>query len=214
LSDDQLTAIGSVATLSSDVNNLKTTVGDSTSGLVKDVADLQSGKANTATTLAGYGITDAYTKQEVNTAIAGSANTATYNTSTTYDNGTVGAAIKELETASGDYATKTGVAATVNAATASKTGVSLTVAGTPTGTVASTLSGASVDIPTTATVPTLTTWGNDSSDSTATVTLNTTATAVNGTVTSTFTGTGIDSGTATGDITEIDVSVSDYVPGI
>ncbi|MCQ2568131.1 MAG: hypothetical protein MJ163_00840, partial [Alphaproteobacteria bacterium] len=43
----------------------------------------------------------------------------------------------------GDYATKTGVAATVNAATGSVTGVNLTVAGTPTGTVSSTLSNTS-----------------------------------------------------------------------
>jgi len=36
-----------------------------------------SGKANTATTLSGYGITDAYTKTAVDTALAGKANTAT-----------------------------------------------------------------------------------------------------------------------------------------
>lgn len=83
-----------------DVKDLKTTVGDSNSGLVKKVADLekatgsgtggladlnsrlttaegeidtlqtnvaalQDNKANKATTLAGYGITDAYTKSEV-----------------------------------------------------------------------------------------------------------------------------------------------------
>ena len=74
-------------------------------------------KADAATTLAGYGITDAYTKTEVDNAVAGSANTATYSSSTTYDTGTVGAAIKSLETASGDYATKAGVLATIDAAT-------------------------------------------------------------------------------------------------
>lgn len=36
-----------------------------------------SGKANTATTISGYGITDAYTKTEINTSLSGKANTAT-----------------------------------------------------------------------------------------------------------------------------------------
>ena len=36
-----------------------------------------SGKANVATTIAGYGITDAYTKAEVNTALSGKADSAT-----------------------------------------------------------------------------------------------------------------------------------------
>ena len=120
-----------------------------------------------------------------------------------------------------DYATKTGVAATVNAATGSVTGVNLTVAGTPTGTVSSSLSNtsisANVDVPTSGTVATLTTWGDDTSASTTSVALTTTSTAISGTVsgdvTSSFTGTGITSGTATGDITGIDVSVSGYQTG-
>ena len=49
-----------------DVDTLKTTVGDADGGLVKDVKDLQSGKADKATTLAGYGIADAYTQTEIN----------------------------------------------------------------------------------------------------------------------------------------------------
>ena len=49
-----------------DVDTLKTTVGDADGGLVKDVKDLQSGKVDNATTLAGYGITDAYTQTEIN----------------------------------------------------------------------------------------------------------------------------------------------------
>ena len=49
-----------------DVDTLKTTVGDADGGLVKDVTELQSGKADKATTLAGYGITDAYTQTEIN----------------------------------------------------------------------------------------------------------------------------------------------------
>ena len=59
------------------------------------------GKADSATTLAGYGITDAYTTTEVDTAIQGSANTATYDSSTSYTAGTVGATIKELEGTAG-----------------------------------------------------------------------------------------------------------------
>ena len=88
-----------------EVKDLKTTVGDSNSGLVKKVADLekatgsgtggladlnarlttaegeidtlqtnvatlQNNKADKATTLAGYGITDAYTKDEVNSKLS------------------------------------------------------------------------------------------------------------------------------------------------
>ena len=49
-----------------DVDILKTTVGDADGGLVKDVTELQSGKADKATTLAGYGIADAYTQTEIN----------------------------------------------------------------------------------------------------------------------------------------------------
>ena len=54
------------------VTALENTVGDSTKGLVKKVNDnstaissLQTSKADKATTLAGYGIKDAYTKSEV-----------------------------------------------------------------------------------------------------------------------------------------------------
>ena len=54
------------------VSALETTVGDENSGLVKKVNDnsiaitsLQNNKADKATTLAGYGIGDAYTKDEV-----------------------------------------------------------------------------------------------------------------------------------------------------
>ena len=59
------------------VSALETTVGDENSGLVKKVNDnstaitsLQNGKADKATTLAGYGITDAYTKSEVDGKLA------------------------------------------------------------------------------------------------------------------------------------------------
>ena len=56
---------------------IKDVVGDSTSGVVADVAankaaiaGLESSKADSATTLAGYGITDAYTKTEVDEKVA------------------------------------------------------------------------------------------------------------------------------------------------
>lgn len=59
------------------VSALEETVGDSTKGLVKKVNDnstaitsLQNGKADKATTLAGYGITNAYTKDEVNSKLS------------------------------------------------------------------------------------------------------------------------------------------------
>lgn len=59
------------------VTALENTVGDSTKGLVKKVNDnstaissLQTGKADKADTLAGYGITDAYTKDEVNSKLS------------------------------------------------------------------------------------------------------------------------------------------------
>lgn len=116
------------------------------------------------------------------------------------------------------YATQGGVVATIKDATASVENVSLTVRGTPTGTVSSTLQDAtfsgSVEIPTAAKVATLTTWGNDSSTDTADVTLTKTATnisgGVSGTISSSFSGTGITDGTATGDISNIDVEVAAY----
>lgn len=82
-------------------------------------------------------------------AIEGSASTATYNSATNYGANTVGAAIKSLQTASGDYATKTGVETTVTGAftgaTANLSGLGVTnnaVTGTAT-----------------ASVPVVTTWG-------------------------------------------------------
>ena len=49
-----------------DAAELKKAVGDGEGGLIKDVTELQSGKADKATTLAGYGIADAYTQTEIN----------------------------------------------------------------------------------------------------------------------------------------------------
>ena len=60
-----------------DVRDLQTTVGtpavgeEPATGLIKDIADLDEAKADKATTLAGYGITDAYTKEEINGKLTG-----------------------------------------------------------------------------------------------------------------------------------------------
>lgn len=54
------------AQLQEDVDALETTVGQHTT----DIASLKSGKADKATTLAGYGISDAYTKGETDSAIS------------------------------------------------------------------------------------------------------------------------------------------------
>ena len=52
--------------LQEDVNNLETTVGSHTTS----ITSLESNKADKATNLAGYGITDAYTKGETDSAIS------------------------------------------------------------------------------------------------------------------------------------------------
>ncbi len=111
--------------LSGRVSDLETAVGDTTSGLVKDVADNASdisnlqtavaGKADSATTLAGYGITDAYTKTETDTAITnGSVQTVTAGTAngtisvdggadvTVYNDTAISGRVTALETAVGD----------------------------------------------------------------------------------------------------------------
>ena len=54
------------AQLQEDVDNLETTVG----GHTTSIASLESDKADKATTLAGYGISDAYTKGETDSAIS------------------------------------------------------------------------------------------------------------------------------------------------
>ena len=166
------------------------------------------GKADSATTLAGYGITDAYTKTEADGKfltehqdITGKANTnldnltdtgkanvsaqGTYNASTNYTAGTVGAAIKakadksttlagygitnaytKTETDNA-FATKTGVKATVDAATGSVNNVSLAVSGS---------------------APMFINWGDASADGDL----------------------ALASGSATGNITGIDISVDSY----
>ena len=192
------------------------------------------GKADKATTLSGYGITNAYTKTETGTQITNAIGglDASKSQAAAAENGNLSLSITETDgkitAISGSVthqdisgkANKEGVVATVNKATASKTGASLTVSGTPTGTVSSTfssgsLSGAKVSVPSSASVATLTTWGDDTTTGTATVSLSNTDASVtggtvSGTVTSSFTGTGITSGTATGNITGITVSVPGF----
>ena len=98
-------------TITGDINSLKNTVGNISSGLVKDVNDnktaLQS-KANAATSLSGYGITDAYTKSETDTALAAKAKKANAATSLS------GYGITDAYTKS---ETDTALAAKANAAT-------------------------------------------------------------------------------------------------
>ena len=100
-------------TITGDINSLKNTVGNISSGLVKDVNDnktaLQS-KANAATSLSGYGITDAYTKSETDTALAAKANAAKANAATSLS----GYGITDAYTKS---ETDTALAAKANAAT-------------------------------------------------------------------------------------------------
>ena len=201
-----------------DLDNLSTTgkANVSAQGTYNASATYQTGtvgkaiqdKADKATTLAGYGITNAYTKTEADGKfltehqdITGKANTnldnltdtgkanvsaqGTYNASTNYTAGTVGAAIKakadksttlagygitnaytKTETDNA-FATKTGVKATVDAATGSVNNVSLAVSGS---------------------APMFINWGDASADGDL----------------------ALASGSATGNITGIDISVDSY----
>ena len=63
------TALESIYTKTEVDDLLANAKDDRVDGLVTDVANLGNNKADKATTLAGYGITDAYTKEEANTAI-------------------------------------------------------------------------------------------------------------------------------------------------
>lgn len=66
---DGSTSAKGVVQLSSAVNSTSTTLA-ATASAVKSAYDLANGKQSPATTLAGYGITNAYTKTEVDNAIA------------------------------------------------------------------------------------------------------------------------------------------------
>lgn len=191
-----------------------------------------SGKADKATTLSGYGITDAYTKTETGTQITNAINaldtTASQTAAST--NGNLALSITEengkITAISGsvthpsmaDYAKKEGTVATIKKATGSKTGVSLGVSGTPTGTIANTVTQGSisttVSVPTSGTVATVTDWTEETAGTASVSFTNTnktvSANVTGANVTSTFTGTGITSGTATGNITGIGITVDGY----
>ncbi|GAB3568933.1 hypothetical protein GCM10027578_22410 [Spirosoma luteolum] len=71
-----------VAVVVAQIKPLKTKVGSvalttTDQTLSGAVNELKAGKANNATTLGGYGITDAYTKAQTDTALGGKANNAT-----------------------------------------------------------------------------------------------------------------------------------------
>jgi len=102
-----------------------------------------------------------------------------------------------------NYATKTGVAATVNSATGSVTGVSL---GVNFGTITTNTSALKVSVPTKASYDIMQTWGSDSATS-GSYSLGTNSNvSVSGTAT-----TSIGATTATGSISGIDISVASYV---
>ena len=102
LTSEQLTAISNVSTLSSrmttaenDIDALETTVGDNTSGLVKDVADNASAISDLETTVGDN--TSGLVKDVADNASAIS---------------NLESDVSDLQTASANYATKTGAAAT------------------------------------------------------------------------------------------------------
>lgn len=191
-----------------------------------------SGKADKATTLSGYGITDAYTKTQADSAISSAVNAldATASQTAASTNGNLALSITEtngkITAISGsvthpsmaDYAKKEGTVATIKKATGSKTGVSLGVSGTPTGTIANTVTQGSisttVSVPTSGTVATVTDWTEETAGTASVSFTNTnktvSANVTGANVTSTFTGTGITSGTATGNISDIAISVGGY----
>lgn len=79
-------ALGSDASFSTTITNALATKAAASDVYTKTAADtLLSGKANTATTLAGYGITDVHTKTEVNTALGLKADATAVYTKTEID---------------------------------------------------------------------------------------------------------------------------------
>lgn len=69
------TSAKGVVQLSNAVNSTSTSLA-ATAGALKTTYDLANGKQSPATTLVGYGITDAYTKTEVDTALSGKLSTS------------------------------------------------------------------------------------------------------------------------------------------
>jgi hypothetical protein len=84
---------------------------------VDGLTDALDGKADAATTLSGYGITDAYTKTQVDTALAGKADAATTYTKARVDN----AITTALANGSNAYQTASQVDATVSSAISNAT---------------------------------------------------------------------------------------------
>lgn len=111
------TSAKGVVQLSSSTSSTSTSLA-ATASAVKSAYDLANGKQSPATTLAGYGITDAYTKTEMDTALSGKLSTS-------------GTASKATADASGNniantYATKTalndGLASKLNTSGGNVTG--------------------------------------------------------------------------------------------
>ena len=113
------------------------------------------------------------------------------------------ASAKAVYDATKNAATKTGVKATVNAAKGSKSGVSL---GVNFGTITTNTSALTVSVPTKASYNIMQTWGSDSATA-GTYSLGTNS---NASVTGTAT-TSIGATTATGNISDIAISVASYV---
>jgi hypothetical protein len=79
-------ALGDDASFSTTITNALSTKAAAADVYTKTAADtLLAGKANTATTLAGYGITDAYTDTEVDTALSAKADATSVYTKTEID---------------------------------------------------------------------------------------------------------------------------------
>lgn len=79
-------ALGDDANYSTTITNALATKANSADVYTKTAADLLlAAKANSATTLAGYGITDAYTEAEVDTALSAKANSVDVYTKTEID---------------------------------------------------------------------------------------------------------------------------------
>lgn len=165
------------------------------SGAISTAAADATSKANAAESAAKSYADTELAKKINSTAIS------TAITSTSTD--TQVASAKAVYDATKNAPTKTGVAATVNAAKGSKSGVSL---GVNFGTITTNTSALKVSVPTKASYNIMQTWGSDSATA-ATYSLGSNSDAsVTGTAT-----TSIGATTATGSITDIAISVASYV---
>ena len=73
---DSLTSVMSQKSVSDELVKKQSVLTDIDGSYGQRVAELETGKADKATTLAGYGITNAYTKSEVDSAISAAITTA------------------------------------------------------------------------------------------------------------------------------------------